>query len=77
MKDGAKKTIWGLEQREWLMKTLKNSDATFKVMVSPTPMVGPDDKRKFDNHTNFNGFRHERKVFFDFLENEGLNNSNF
>ena len=46
-------------------------------MVSPTPMVGPDDKRKFDNHTNFNGFRHERKVFFDFLENEGLNNNNF
>ena len=77
MEDGPDKTIWGLEQREWLMKTLKDSDATFKVMVSPTPMVGPDDKRKFDNHTNFNGFRHERKVFFDFLENEGLNNNNF
>ena len=77
MEDGPEKTIWGLEQREWLMKTLKDSDATFKVMVSPTPMVGPDDKRKFDNHTNFNGFRHERKVFFDFLENEGLNNNNF
>ena len=40
-------------------------------------MVGPDDKRKFDNHTNFNGFRHERKIFFDFLENEGLKGQQF
>ena len=77
MEDGPEKTIWGLEQREWLMKTLKESDATFKVMVSPTPMVGPDDKRKFDNHTNFNGFRHERKVFLDFLQDEGLIDNNF
>ncbi|MEC9096255.1 MAG: alkaline phosphatase D family protein [Planctomycetota bacterium] len=77
MEDGPEKTIWGFEQREWLMKTLKESDATFKIMVSPTPMVGPDDKRKFDNHTNFNGFRYERKLFFDFLEAEGLINNNF
>ena len=77
MEDGPEKTIWGLEQRQWLMETLKQSDATFKIMVSPTPMIGPDDKRKFDNHTNFNGFRHERKVFFDFLESEGLIDENF
>ncbi len=77
MEDGPAKTIWGLEQRQWLMDTLKESDATFKILVSPTPMVGPDDKRKFDNHTNFNGFRHERQVFFDFLKEEGLIDDNF
>ncbi|MEM9701818.1 MAG: alkaline phosphatase D family protein [Planctomycetota bacterium] len=70
--DGLGKTIWGEEQFRWLTRTLKESDATFKVLVSPTPMVGPDDKRKTDNHTNFGGFRHERQRFFDFLKEEGM-----
>ena len=70
--DGPGKTIWGAEQYAWLTRTLKASDATFKVLISPTPLVGPDDKRKTDNHTNFGGFRHERGRFFDFLEAEGL-----
>ncbi|NNJ25544.1 alkaline phosphatase D family protein [Alienimonas chondri] len=72
MEDGPDKTIWGEEQYRWLTRTLKDSDATFKVLVSPTPMVGPDDKRKTDNHTNFGGFRHERQRFFDFLKEEGM-----
>jgi arylsulfatase A-like enzyme len=71
MKDGPEKSIWGKEQKAWLMKTLAESDATFKLLISPTPMIGPDDKRKFDNHTNFNGFRHERDEFFRWLGESG------
>jgi arylsulfatase A-like enzyme/phosphodiesterase/alkaline phosphatase D-like protein len=77
MKDGPEKTIWGAEQKAWLKKTLAESDATFKIMISPTPMVGPDDKRKFDNHTNFNGFRHERDEFFAWLNETGIAKKNF
>ena len=44
--DGPEKTMWGVEQREWLKETLLASDATFKIIISPTPMVGPDDLRK-------------------------------
>lgn len=54
--DGPDKTIWGPEQKEWLKRTLAESDATFKVLISPTPMVGPDDLRKTDNHSNVGGF---------------------
>ena len=57
MPDGPTKTIWGAEQLAWLKSSLLESDATFKLLVSPTPMVGPDDLRKTDNHTNIGGFR--------------------
>ncbi len=40
---GPDKTMWGHKQRNWLIKTLLKSDATFKILISPTPMVGPDD----------------------------------
>ncbi len=43
---GAGKTLWGEEQKAWLKETLLASDATFKILISPTPMVGPDDTRK-------------------------------
>jgi arylsulfatase A-like enzyme len=77
MEDGPGKSIWGAEQKAWMKKTLAESDATFKVMISPTPMVGPDDKRKFDNHTNVNGFRHERDEFFAWLNKTGIAKQNF
>ena len=70
--DGPGKTIWGEEQYRWLTVGLKESDAAFKILISPTPLVGPDDARKSDNHTNFGGFRHERGRFFDFLQENGL-----
>ncbi len=56
--DGPAKTIWGKEQKDWLFRTLKASDAVWKVLVSPTPLVGPDRLNKNDNHSNA-GFRHE------------------
>ncbi len=58
MADGPEKTILGSEQFLWLARTLKESDATFKVIISPTPIVGPDRDKKNDNHANF-GFKHE------------------
>ncbi|MEI6535544.1 MAG: glycoside hydrolase family 2 TIM barrel-domain containing protein, partial [Verrucomicrobiaceae bacterium] len=57
--DNAEKSIWGAEQLTWLEKTLKESDATWKIIITPTPMVGPDRASKSDNHTNPAGFRAE------------------
>lgn len=42
---GPTKTIWGQTQKEWLQQTLQESDAVFKVVISPTPLIGPDDNR--------------------------------
>ncbi len=59
MPDGPDKTIWGAEQKAWFQRTVKASDATWKVLVSPTPLVGPDRATgKNDNHSNA-GFAHE------------------
>ncbi|HRJ07315.1 MAG TPA: alkaline phosphatase D family protein [Prosthecobacter sp.] len=58
MPDGPEKTIWGAKQKEWFKKTVAESDATWKVLISPTPLVGPDRKGKNDNHAN-SGFAHE------------------
>lgn len=56
--DGPGKTIWGRDQTEWFQKTVKASTARWKVLVSPTPLVGPDRPKKNDNHAN-EGFQHE------------------
>jgi len=58
MKDGPEKTIWGKEQKEWVLKSLLASNADFKILISPTPIVGPDRPNKADNHSNA-AFRHE------------------
>lgn len=51
--DGPDKSIWGEEQKAWFMETINQSDATFKVLLSPTPVVGPDRSQgKNDNHAN-------------------------
>ncbi len=50
--DGPEKTIWGAEQKRWLKETLKASDATWKLLISPTALVGPDRGNKGDNHAN-------------------------
>ena len=33
MEDGPKKTLWGQEQKEWLKRTLLESDAVFKLLI--------------------------------------------
>ena len=68
MPDGPDKSLWGAEQRAWLQRTLRASDATWKILISPTPMVGPDDAKKIDNHADLEGFRHEADEFFRWLE---------
>ena len=56
--DGPDKTILGAVQKQWLFTTLKESTATFKLICSPTPIVGPDRSGKKDNHAN-DVFEHE------------------
>ncbi|RMF40111.1 MAG: DUF1080 domain-containing protein [Planctomycetota bacterium] len=58
MPDGPDKTILGAEQKQWLKTTLQASDATFKLVFTPTPIVGPDRPNKSDNHAN-DVFAHE------------------
>ncbi|GIX00623.1 MAG: hypothetical protein KatS3mg111_3955 [Pirellulaceae bacterium] len=66
MPDGPEKTILGTEQKRWLRETLARSDAPFKLVFTPTPIVGPDRPNKSDNHAN-EVFAHEgeelRKFF--------------
>jgi len=50
--DGPGKSIYGPEQKAWLYKTLKESDATFKVVINANPILGPDRKNKNDNYAN-------------------------
>jgi alkaline phosphatase D len=66
MDDGPEKTIWGAEQKAWFKRTVAESDATWKVLISPTPFVGPDKPRKKDNHSN-PGFAHEGKELREWI----------
>lgn len=50
--EGGDRTIWGDEQKQWFVDTMEDSDATFKLLFSPTPVVGPDRENKRDNHAN-------------------------
>lgn len=65
--DGPDKTIWGAEQKAWFKRTVKESTATWKVLVSPTPLVGPDRGNKHDNHSN-DAFTHEGDEIRDWLK---------
>jgi alkaline phosphatase D len=72
MPDGPEKTTWGADQRAWLQRTLKESDATVKILVSPTPLIGPDDGSKKDNQVNPRGFRYEGETFLAWLKDNGI-----
>ena len=54
MPDGPDKTILGHAQNLWLAETLGESDAKFKLIFCPTPIVGPDREKKKDNHADTN-----------------------
>ncbi len=66
MQDGPEKSILGKEQWTWLEETMKASDATFKLYISATPVVGPDRGGKNDNHAN-QGFYHDGERLRKFL----------
>jgi alkaline phosphatase D len=72
--DGPHKSLWGAQQKKWLQETLLASDATWKIIISPTPMVGPDDATKSDNHVGSGGFQHEGKEFFAWLQQHKIKN---
>ncbi|MFN6401082.1 MAG: family 16 glycoside hydrolase [Planctomycetota bacterium] len=66
MADGPNKTILGAQQKAWLFRTLKESQASFKLICTPTPIVGPDRENKKDNHAN-DVFAHEGSEIREFL----------
>lgn len=49
---------WGAEQKAWLKQTLKESDATFKLIITPIPLIGIGGDE----------FSAERKEFFGWLK---------
>ncbi|MFN0120914.1 MAG: alkaline phosphatase D family protein [Blastocatellia bacterium] len=71
--DNAQKTIWGAEQKRWLKETLLASDATWKILISPNPLVGPDRATKGDNHSNA-AFATEGREFRQWVQANGLRN---
>jgi alkaline phosphatase D len=73
MKDGPAKSIWGAEQLAWLKRSILASDADFRVLISPTPIVGPDRGNKADNHANA-AFAHEGNHFRQWTKDQGLKN---
>ena len=69
MPDGPDKTIWGAEQKAWFFETFSRSDATFRILISSMPILGPDRPGKNDNHAN-EGFYHEGREIRDFLASQ-------
>lgn len=68
--DGPEKTIWGDEQKAWFKETVEASNATFRVLISPTPVVGPDRDNKNDSHAN-EAFAVEGQELRDFIAQQG------
>ena len=64
--DKPEKTIWGTEQKAWFKETVEASDATFRILISPTPFVGPDNPGKMDSHAT-ESFGTEGRELRDFL----------
>lgn len=74
--DGPGKTIWGPEQKQWLKETLAASDARYRVLISPTPIVGPDRANKGDNHANA-AFGHEGREMRAWFREKAASKENF
>jgi alkaline phosphatase D len=66
MPDGPEKSILGAAQKKWLFDTMRASDAAFRILISPTPIIGPDRGEKNDNLAN-KGFTHEGNEVRAFL----------
>lgn len=69
MPDGPEKTIWGDKQKRWFKRSVMQSDATFRILISPTPLVGPDRPNKRDNHSN-EVFAHEGRELRRFVADQ-------
>ncbi len=64
-------SMLGPVQLAWLKETLKNSQATFRVIASPVPWADGSvtGQQKFDK---WEGFHAERDAIFDFLHDQGI-----
>lgn len=69
MPDGPKKVIWGRKQMNWFFNSARASDATFRILISPTPILGPDRPKKQDNHAN-KAFSYEGDRIRSFIETQ-------
>lgn len=67
--DGPDKSLWGKEQVKWFKQTVEASDATFKILISPTPMVGPDHLWKGDMNDNHadDGWTYEGDMLREYI----------
>ena len=54
--------MFGRKQLDWLFAALKNSKATFKIVVSNSPILNP-----VENDENFAKYSGERKELLDFI----------
>jgi alkaline phosphatase D len=71
--DSSEKSLWGAEQKAWLKRTLLASDAAFRILINPTPIVGPDRGNKHDNHAN-DSFAREGQEFRTWAQANKLTN---
>ncbi|HVT73688.1 MAG TPA: alkaline phosphatase D family protein [Lacunisphaera sp.] len=71
--DGPGKTLWGAEQKAWLKASLLASDAAFKILVSQTPIVGPDGNEQADNLAD-QAFFTEGNEFRSWVRDQGIKN---
>ena len=69
LKDGPDKTIWGKQQKQWFYDTVDQSNATFKVLITASPIIGPDRKNKNDNLSN-SGYSYEQAEILDFIKKQ-------
>ena len=72
-KDGPEKTLWGEENKQWLQRSILESDAAFRILVSPTAIVGPDNADQEDSHAN-PAFGHEGNEFRRWTLEQNLSN---
>lgn len=69
LEDGPQKTIWGKEQKKWFFETVEASSATFKILITSSPILGPDRIRKNDNLSNAT-YAHEQSEILDFIKTQ-------
>ena len=69
MEDGPEKALFAFFQKKWFYKTVENSDAIFKVLITSSPILGPDKENKNDNLSN-EEYSYEQGEILDFIKNQ-------
>lgn len=64
----------GKEQKEWLKTSIKDSNATWKVLANNTMFVELSLFGNLFNFDQWDGYYKEKQELFKFLENEKINN---